>query len=73
MRLSQWEVAVKKRRAGILRALRTLKTLHNKTRRARIKSSLDDMMLYGIMNRHRQHWHKINGHWYRNTVRTLRR
>jgi hypothetical protein len=69
-RLAKWEAAVKRRRAGILRALRKLKSLRPGPIRAKVEASLLNMELYGIMNRHQQHWHKINGRWYKNSIRT---
>jgi hypothetical protein len=69
-RLARWEAAVKKRRAGILRALRQLKSLRPGPRRDKVLASLLDMELYGIMDRHREHWHKIDGRWYKNIIRT---
>lgn len=62
-KFSEWEKAVKKRRAAILRAIRT---------RAN-KKLIDDMMYYGIMNKHKQHWHKIDGVWYLDVIKSSRR
>lgn len=69
MKLSAWDAAVKKRRAGIVRALRLLKTAKDKKK---VKASINDMMLYGVMDRHQRHWHKISGVWFLDTVRSRR-
>lgn len=58
-----WEKAVKKRRAAILRAIRT---------RANQKF-IDDMMYYSVMNKHKKHWHKIDGVWYLDIIKSSRR
>jgi len=71
-RLSAWETAVRKRRAAIQRAMRLLKSTRSVTMKKRLAADLANMMYYGIMNRHKQHWHKINGIWYKNSVRTKR-
>jgi hypothetical protein len=67
-RLAIWEAAVARRRAGIMRALAKLRRARGVQRRARLEANLLNMEHYGIMNRHRQHWHKINGQWYKNII-----
>ena len=61
--LKTWEARVKKRRSAIMRAIRT---------RANQKY-IDDMMYYGIMNSHKKHWHKIDGVWYLDVIKSSRR
>jgi hypothetical protein len=70
--MDAWETAVKKRRAGILRALRKIHKLRPGPAKKRAIASLHDMIYYGIMDRHQKHWHKIDGVWYCDTVRTRR-
>ena len=70
-RFAAWETAVKKRRAAILRTLRKIQRLRGPAKKRAI-ASLNDMMYYGVMDRHQKHWHKIDGVWYCDTVRTRR-
>ena len=71
-RLMMWERAVKKRREAIQRALRKISRLRPGPTKRKCMMDLYDMMYYGIMDRHRRHWHKINGVWYRDTVKARR-
>jgi hypothetical protein len=69
--IAAWNAAVKKRRAAILRLLAEFKKASGATRIKR-KANLANAIHYGVMNRHRHHWHKINGRWYLNIVTTKR-
>jgi hypothetical protein len=69
--LTKWEAAAKKRRAAIVRLLAKIRKSKGSVRRKR-KSDLADAVYYGVMDRHRQHWHKINGVWYKDVVRSKR-
>jgi hypothetical protein len=69
--LAAWNAAVRKRRAAILRLLAKIKKASGATRTRR-KANLANAMYYGVMNRHRHHWHKIDGRWYLNIVTTKR-
>jgi hypothetical protein len=72
-RLSIWEKAVARRRAAIRQAMRKMAKTRTKSAKLRIIRDLNNMMYYGIMNKHQQHWHKINGIWRKNTIRTRSR
>jgi hypothetical protein len=67
--LAKWDAAVRKRRAAIVRLLAKIKKSRG-TIRLKRKTDLADAVHYGIMDRHRQHWHKINGVWYKDTIRS---
>jgi hypothetical protein len=67
--LTKWDIAVKKRRAAIVRLLSKIRKAKGATRLKR-KADLADCVYYGVMDRHRQHWHKISGVWYKDTVRS---
>jgi hypothetical protein len=67
--LAKWDAAVRRRRAAIVRLLAKIKKSSGIVRVKR-KTDLADAVHYGIMDRHRQHWHKINGVWYKNTIRS---
>ena len=67
--LSKWDIAVKKRRAAIVRLLARIRKTKGANRLKR-KADLADCVYYGVMDRHRQHWHKISGVWYKDTVRS---
>jgi hypothetical protein len=69
--LASWDAAAKRRRAAIVRLLSKIKRAQGATKLKR-KADLADAVHYGIMDRHRQHWHKINGQWYKDTVRSAR-
>jgi hypothetical protein len=69
--LASWDAAAKKRRAAIVRLLARIKKARGATKLKR-KADLADAVHYGIMDRHRQHWHKINGVWYKDVVRSNR-
>lgn len=69
--LAAWNAAVRKRRAAILRLLAKIKKASGATRVKR-KANLANALYYGVMNRHRHHWHKIDGQWYLNIVSTKR-
>ena len=69
--LASWDAAAKKRRAAIVRLLARIKKARGATKLKR-KADLADAVHYGIMDRHRQHWHKINGVWYKDVVRSAR-
>jgi hypothetical protein len=69
--LAAWNTAVRKRRAAILRLLAKIKKASGSTRVKRT-ANLANAIHYGVMNRHRHHWHKINGQWYLNIVTTKR-
>jgi hypothetical protein len=69
--LASWDAAVKRRRAAIVRLLGRIKRARGATKLKR-KADLADAVHYGIMDRHRQHWHKINGQWYKDVVRSSR-
>ena len=67
-----WERAVKKRRAAIQRTLSKISKIRAGPAKRKCMMSLYDMMYYGIMDKHRRHWHKIDGVWYRDTVKARR-
>jgi hypothetical protein len=69
--LATWDAAAKKRRAAIVRLLARIKRAKGATKLKR-KRNLANAVHYGIMDRHRQHWHKINGVWYKDVVRSSR-
>jgi hypothetical protein len=69
--LASWDAAAKRRRAAIVRLLSKIKRTKGATKLKR-KADLADAVHYGIMDRHRQHWHKINGQWYKDVVRSAR-
>jgi len=69
--LASWDAAAKKRRAAIVRLLARIGKARGATKLKR-KADLADAVHYGIMDRHRQHWHKINGVWYKDVVRSNR-
>jgi hypothetical protein len=69
--LASWDAAAKRRRAAIVRLLSKIKRTKGATKLKR-KADLADAVHYGIMDRHRQHWHKINGQWYKDIVRSAR-
>ena len=69
-RLTLWEKAVARRRAAIRTVARKMAKTRSKTVRLRYLRDLNNMIYYGVMNKHQQHWHKINGIWRKNTVRT---
>lgn len=69
--LATWNDAVKKRRAAIVRLLASIKKTSG-SKRVKRKSNLANAMHYGVLNRHKHHWHKINGQWYLNIVKTKR-
>ena len=69
--LASWDAAAKKRRAAIVRLLGRIKKARGATKLKR-KADLADAVHYGIMDRPRQHWHKINGVWYKDVVRSNR-
>ncbi|NBX51741.1 hypothetical protein EBT25_17840 [bacterium] len=71
-RFTLWEQAVKKRRAAIQRALRALRKMRSGLAKRRATREITDMMYYGVMDRHKRHWHKIDGVWYLDSVRTRR-
>jgi hypothetical protein len=70
-RLTSWDRAVKKRRAALVRALHALRRLSGPGRR-RLSRSVNNMMYYGVMDRHQRHWHKIDGVWTLDSVRSRR-
>ena len=72
-RVALWEKAVARRRAAIRTAARKMAKTRSKITRLRYLRDLNNMMYYGIMNKHQQHWHKINGIWRKNTIRTRSR
>ena len=69
--LASWDAAAKRRRAAIVRLLGRIKKARGATKLKR-KADLADAVHYGIMDCHRQHWHKINGVWYKDVVRSNR-
>jgi hypothetical protein len=69
--LASWDAAAKRRRAAIVRLLSKIKRTKGATKLKR-KADLADAVHYGIMDLHRQHWHKINGQWYKDVVRSAR-
>ena len=69
--LSNWNAAVKKRRAAIVALLAKIKRAKGPVKLKR-KRNLANAVHYGVMDRHRQHWHKINGVWYKDVVRSNR-
>jgi hypothetical protein len=70
-KLTQWDAAVKKRRDAIIRLLSKIRLAKGKIR-AKRRANLNNAMHYGVMNKHQSHWHKINGIWFLNSVRTRR-
>lgn len=69
--LAHWDTAVKKRRQAIVRLLAKVKKAKDPVKMKR-KQDLADAVYYGVMDRHRQHWHKIGGVWYKDVVRSAR-
>jgi len=69
--LTRWDAAVRKRRAAILRLISKFKLAKGKTK-AKRRSNINNAMHYGVMDRHQLHWHKINGVWFLNSVRSRR-
>mgnify|MGYP006268439499 CR=1 FL=1 len=69
--LTKWDRAVKRRREAIVRLISKIKLAKGKTRDKR-RANLNNAMHYGVMDRHQLHWHKIDGVWYLNAVRTRR-
>ena len=63
---------MKKRREAIQRALRRIRRLRPGPAKRKAVSALHDMMFYGVMDRHKHHWHKIDGVWCLDSVRTHR-
>jgi hypothetical protein len=71
-RFTQWERAVKKRREAIQRALRRISRMRPGLAKRRAISEVHDMMYYGVMDRHKRHWHKIDGVWTLDSIRSRR-
>lgn len=71
-RFTLWERAVKKRREAIQRAIRAIHKMRTGPAKRRAMREVIDMMYYGVMDRHRRHWHKIDGVWVLDSVRTRR-
>ena len=69
-RFTLWEQAVKKRREAIQRTLRKIRRMRSGLAKRRALREVDDMMYYGVMDRHKRHWHKIDGVWFMDSVRT---
>lgn len=69
-KLKQWEQAVKKRKNAIMRTLRKITKLRPGPLKRRATADLHDMMLYGVMDRHKHHWHKTEGTWFLDSVRS---
>lgn len=69
-KLRQWEQAVKNRKTAIMRTLRKLSKLKPGPMKRRATADLHDMMLYGVMDRHKHHWHKIEGTWFLDSVKS---
>lgn len=67
-----WDRAVKKRRAAIQRALRKISLMRPGLAKRRALREVDDMMYYGVMDRHKRHWHKIDGIWTLDSIRSKR-
>lgn len=71
--LNQWERCVAARRSAILKTLRQMNKTKSRIRKQKLKSSIHDMMYYGVMDKHKKHWHKINGNWYLDTIKSSRK
>ena len=72
-RVALWEKAVARRRAAIRKAARNISKARSKAARVRRIRNMNNMMYYGVMNKHQQHWHKIDGIWRKNIIRTRSR
>ena len=69
----EWERRVAMRRSAIHRVINQMKQTKSKIRKHKLRSSLHDMMYYGIMDKHKKHWHKINGNWYLDIIKSSKK